>query len=330
MVIEHQDQVQGGKLEWLQVDQLRASQTNPRKLFDERPLDALRRSIRTHGVLVPLTVYKLPGQDLYGIIDGERRFRCCKEIAEDDPDVRIPANIVAPPNEMAHLIYMFNIHQFREQWELMPTAIALKTVIEYLGTEETTTISEVTGLRAKQIERCRLILSFPEKYQALSMDGDPSQRIPSNFWVELHPVLELIEEILPDLFDEKGRDGLIDDMLVRYGTKKIKSVIHFRKILEANEVQENAESNEEFVDQLREYLRSTDLEIKEVFDRFIVDTQRVNKVVTASRVFLRAVEAARMSYASERREDLIASLREVLDYVGELLEKLEGEDPPNR
>ena len=102
----------GGTLETLRIDQLKASPNNPRRLFDPEPLAALKASIQTHGVLVPLTVFKLPGQEKYGIIDGERRFRCCQELAVEKPAIGIPVNIVDPPTDMARLIYMFNIHQF--------------------------------------------------------------------------------------------------------------------------------------------------------------------------------------------------------------------------
>ena len=329
MVTEASSPVRGGTLATLRVDQLRASQSNPRRLFDAEPLSALKESISTHGVLVPLTVYKLPGQEKFGIIDGERRFRCCQELAADDPKISIPANVVSPPDEMATLIYMFNIHQFREQWELMPTALALESVIEHLETNDIPTISEVTGLGIKQVERCRLILSYPKKYQALSMQGEKSKRIPSNFWVELHPVLELIENLLPELSQEIGRDQIIDSMVGKYQAKRIRSVIHFRRILEAHEIQESPESREEFVDQLRNYVLDPNLETRAAFDSFIVDSRRVTKAVDASAAFIKAMEAARLSHASEGRQELIANLRKVLDYVQDLLSRLEGEDPPN-
>ena len=285
----------------LRVDQLRASQSNPRRLFDAEPLSALKASIRNHGVLVPLTVYKLPGQEMYGIIDGERRFRCCQELAVDRPGISIPANVVSPPDDMAMLIYMFNIHQFREQWELMPTARALESVIKNLDTDDPATLSEVTGLGMQQVERCRLILSYPTKFQALSMEGDRSKRIPSNFWVELHPVLDLIEDLLPDLTNKMGREQIIDNMVAKYREKRIRSVIHFRRIMEANEVQEGGVSREEFVDQLRNYVLDPNLETRTAFDGFIVDSRRVTKVVDASAAFIKAMETAKLSYASEGR-----------------------------
>ena len=328
MAVEMTNPAQGGSLLTLRVDQLRASQNNPRRLFDAEPLSALKESIKTHGVLVPLTVYRLPGQDKYGIIDGERRFRCCQQLAIDNPGISIPANVVSPPDEMARLIYMFNIHQFREQWELMPTARALQSVIRNLGTNDPATLSEVTGLSVQQVERCRLILSYPEKYQALSMEGDRSIRIPSNFWVELYPVLGLIKELLPELTKEGGLEPVVDSMVEKYRTNRIRSVIHFRRIMEANEVQQGGESREAFVDQLRNYVLDPELETRAAFDSFIVDSRRVTKAVDASGAFIRAMDAAKLSYASESRDELVDILRNVLLYVQDLLSKLEGEDPP--
>lgn len=170
-----------GHLLHLSVDDIKPSTNNPRRLFDPGPLKELKDSIRTHGVLVPITVYKLPGQNMYGIVDGERRYRCCVDLRAEGIEVDIPANIVDPPDKMASLIYMFNIHSFREQWELMPTALSLKIVIEDLGTQDSEQLHEITGLSIPQIERCKTILSFPEKYQQLSLDPDSKKRIPSNF-----------------------------------------------------------------------------------------------------------------------------------------------------
>src|SRR6267142_1981072 len=180
----------------LRTDQLKPSPHNPRRLFDPAPLASLKESIREHGVLVPLTVYRLAGQDKYAIVDGERRYKCCVELEKEGRKVSIPANVVDAPKAFVSLIYMFNIHQFREQWELMPTARALKTVIDELGHKNVTfsdrrvieELHQITGLSEPQIDRCLKILSFPQKYQALSLEEDPEKRIPSNFWVELYPV----------------------------------------------------------------------------------------------------------------------------------------------
>ena len=319
----------GGELIRLKVDDLRPSPHNPRKLFDKEPLEALRRSIREHGVLVPLTVYRLPGQDMYAIVDGERRYRCCRELAAEGVAVSIPANVVQAPDTMASLIYMFNIHQFREQWELMPTAIALRSVIEELGTEDDRELSEVTGLSERQVERCKTILAFGKVYQDLSMNPDPAQRIPSNFWVELSPVLQLTAELLPSLVVEQGREGITDRFIEKYRRGNVKSVIHFRRILEAHDVQEGGKEGVEAVaDRLREYILSEDMETRAAFDGFIVDTRRVERAAQAADTFVAALRRAKVEHAVDEKGRLIGKLTMVLEFVEALLARLEGEDAP--
>ena len=321
--------IPAGRLVQLDVAKLKPSPHNPRKLFDPEPLANLKRSIREHGVLVPVTVYKLPGQEIYAIVDGERRYKCCKELSEEGLEIRIPANVVAPPAPMASLIYMFNIHQFRQQWELMPTATALKALIDRLETTDTDQIMELTGLSQPQVERCKLILTFPSRYQKLSLDPDPKLRIPSNFWVELAPVLDLAEKLLPGLFED--RHAITDSLIDKYRKKRIKSVIHFRRILEAHDAQaeqEQAEGLEEFKDRLREYLLDPEIETRAAFDGFIVDRRSRQSTAQAVDRFLGQLRRARLDHVTDGRDEIIGKLTEVRSFVDQLLAKLEGSDPP--
>ena len=318
-----------GLLVHLSIDQLQPNPNNPRQLFDPEPLKALKESIRQHGVLVPITVYRLPGQkNRYAIVDGERRFRCCSELANDGMLIRIPANVVNPPTPISSLLYMFNIHQFRQQWELMPTAIALKSIIDQLSTEDNKQLEELTGLSEQQVERCKIILTFSEKHRKMSMDTDPTKRIPSNFWVELYPVLQLTDELLPDLIKEEERDGVVDHLVDKYKQKKIRSVIHFRRILEAYEVRKEAGNVEELADKLREYILDPELETRSAFDRFIMDSRQSQKAMDAVDRFISEITKAKIKYEIDKKDMLIAKLSEVLTIVQALLNQLEGEDPP--
>ena len=319
-----------GILIHLKVHQLRPSPHNPRTLFDPEPLAALKKSVREHGVLVPLTVYQLPGQNKYAIVDGERRYRCCSDLAGEGLDITIPANVISAPDSMSSLIYMFNIHQFRQQWELMPTAIALKSVIDRLGKDDNEELTELTGLSEPQVERCKTILSFSDRYQKMSMDPDPASRIPSNFWVELFPVLNLAKKLVPDIVENEGRDGITDRLIEKYRNKRIRSVIHFRRILEAHDVQEErAEGGSEVADQLREYILSPDLETRAAFDGFITDSRHVQKATEAADKFISELKKAKIDHATDDKNALIQKLTNVLEYVQALLAKLEGEDPPS-
>ena len=106
-------------------------------------MQELRKNIAAHGVLVPITVYQPKGQTKFSILDGERRYRCVVELnrrgvmGPGGNPLALPANIVEPPTKIAGLLYMFSIHNFREGWELMPTALSLRIVMRDLGEEDT-------------------------------------------------------------------------------------------------------------------------------------------------------------------------------------------------
>ncbi len=274
--------VPSGKLLMLKLDRIKPSTHNPRHLFDPEPLKDLKDSIRQHGVLVPITVYQLKGQDKYAILDGERRYRCCKDIEDEGTEkkeISIPANIVEPPDKIASILYMFSIHNFREAWELMPTALSLKIIMEELGTTENSSITRLTGLSEPQIERCKVLLSFPERYQKMSLDANPQERIPSNFWIEVHPVLQLCEQELSDLMEKYGRWGVLDKLVEKYKAKQIKSVIHFRRIMEAYDVAAD-DVKKTVIKRLRDYILDLDLETRHAFDEFVVDNRRINPAVS--------------------------------------------------
>ena len=114
-----------GLLRILQVTEIKPSATNPRHLFDRAPLNDLKENIRQHGVLVPITVYELKGQNKFAILDGERRYRCCVDLQVEGIDIKIPANIVEPPDLIAGILYMFSIHNFRESMEIYADCLKL-------------------------------------------------------------------------------------------------------------------------------------------------------------------------------------------------------------
>jgi hypothetical protein len=245
-------------------------------------------------------------------------------------EVSIPANVVDPPDAMAHLIYMFNIHSFREQWELMPTAIGLKQIIDHLGDPSDAELRALTGLSEPQINRCRIILEVPEKFQKLSLEPDPKKRIPSNFWIELKPVLDLARERVPGLYEDLGRDGICDALVQKYRAKKIKSVIHFRRIIEAFELaEENPERREDVQDAFRGFVLNVDAETRQTFDRFVVDQRKAQKASAACETFIADIRKSKVELAVEAdRNALIFELKRVIVTAQQLIDQLSTSDPP--
>jgi len=317
-----------GTLRLLKVSDIKPSATNPRRLFDKLPISALKENIRVHGVLVPITVYEIPGQKKYAILDGQRRYQCCVELREEGLELKLPANIVEPPDAMAGILYMFSIHNFREPWELMPTALSLATVMEGLGEADPKRLKEITGLSEPQIERCKILLTFPKEFQGLSLDPNPSTRIPANFWIEMYPFLNACERLLPDVFDRLGRVGITRRLVEKYRAKRIKSVIHFRRVMEALDLADEAGSLRDAVlDRVRLYIDDIQLETRAAFDEFIADPRRVQGAVRACNDFISSLELFRLEHTTDKA-DLLSALNNVSDYVEMLLIKLEAFEPP--
>lgn len=314
-----------GELLHLSTADIIPSRTNPRHLFDPKPLEALKKNIRDHGVLVPITVYRPKGQRKYSILDGERRYRCCIELEKEGHSLKLPANVVVPPSKIAGVLYMFSIHNFREQWELMPTALALRSVMERLEETDTLQLSKLTGLSEAQIDRCKILLAYKEEYQNMSLDPNPKTRIPSNFWIEVYPVLDLCQKELPLLTRRLSRDGIIHALVDKYRARKIKSVIHFRRIMEAYEHAD--QQRREVLARLEAYITNRDLETREAFDEFVVESRRIRTALEACEAFLKELHRLKLDYTVERQE-LRKALQDVFDFTKQLLEKLEGTDPP--
>ncbi len=316
-----------GTLQNLLPEQIVPSKNNPRRLFDEEPLRDLKSNIREHGVLVPITVYPLKGSDKYGILDGERRHRCCAELQKEGILKKIPANIVEPPTKVAGLLYMFSIHNFREQWELMPTALSLQIVMKDLGEQDNKRLERLTGLSEPQIERCKKLLKFPKKFQDLSLEPDPKLRIPSNFWIEALPVLDLVENALPDLSAQLGRDGITQKLVDKYRAKRIKSVIHFRRIMEAYDFADEIHQRQTVVNRLRAYILNPELETRAAFDEFVLENRRVQNAIGACNNFVKELQTYKLYYAADK-DQLLDALSNVESYVRALIEQVKGTDPP--
>jgi len=65
------------KFESVPIDQIKPNEEQPRTEFDEEKLQELTQSIKVHGILQPVTVYRAAdGQ--YRLIAGERRWRAAR------------------------------------------------------------------------------------------------------------------------------------------------------------------------------------------------------------------------------------------------------------
>ncbi len=174
-------------LQEIKIEDISPNPHNPRLIFDSDDLNDLKKSIDKVGILVPITVYRnkknFP-KTPYILLDGERRWRCAKELAFEN----IPANVIdEPSDDTQNILYMFNIHHFRKEWALFPTALKLEVVINKLGTDLEKTLSEFTGLTTSTIRRCKILLWYPTIYRDILMEK--GGKISTDFFIEIFPIV---------------------------------------------------------------------------------------------------------------------------------------------
>jgi ParB-like chromosome segregation protein Spo0J len=329
--------IPAGTLRHLSPDEIKPSTNNPRLLFDPVQLEELKKNIGEHGVLVPITVYQPKGQAKFSILDGERRYRCVVDLTreghfgKDHRPLKLPANVVEPPSKIAGLLYMFSIHNYREGWELMPTALSLKIVMEELGEQDNKALNKLTGLSEPQIERCKKLLTFPERFQEMSLDPNPATRVPSNFWIEASPVLDLATSEVPTI-KKLGRDRATDKLVEKYRARKIKSVIHFRRIMESYELNEDEpNARASVLRRIEEFFFKPALETREAFDEFVVEKKRVQTALSACDDFLDQLRKLKLTFTADddERQRLRQALHEVRAYCKSLEQALKGGDDPD-
>jgi ParB family transcriptional regulator, chromosome partitioning protein len=210
----------------IEPEKILANPENPRMYFRDPGLNQLADSIEeSGGVLVPIYVYPDPEKDgLYRLIDGERRWRIAQRLGLET----IPALVRdSEPDPEKNIIEMFNIHKVREDWEDMPTARALKQVIERTGKTDIDDLRELTGLNPDQIRRYQLLLELPVAYQEMVESGE----LTMNFFVELdRNVIRPLETERTELAKEFDREALLEAFVTKRRANRIRNITDFRKV----------------------------------------------------------------------------------------------------
>ena len=293
---------------------------NPRRLFDEEPMHILKESIAKLGILVPITIYPEvdgktdPIKDRFIILDGERRWRCVDFLG----DKKIPAIIVEHPTDIDNILTMFHIHNLREGWQLMPTALKLEVLMRKMGVVSEKKLSVLTKITVGQIRRCKILLSYPRKYQNLML-APPSKRLKSDFFIELHRIRKpALEEKFPP-WNKRGDSKCIEIMLEKYMNKKIEAVTDFRKLAETYRGSVRLKKTKKFYKVFDEFLENISMNIESVivpgasFERQTREVTRSSNRLEAqiSNINLEAL-------ASNKR--LIESLKNLAELIKKKLE----------
>ena len=149
-----------GELRQLKIGSLQAGKYQPRKAFDEAPLQELVASIREVGVLDPILVRAI-GAQRFEIIAGERRWRAAQQAGLSE----IPALVRELSDSQVALIALVENLQ-REDLSPLEIAQSLKQLIaEFKFTQEQA--ADKIGRSRAAVANFLRLLSLPEPIKEL-------------------------------------------------------------------------------------------------------------------------------------------------------------------
>ncbi|MDR1675811.1 MAG: ParB/RepB/Spo0J family partition protein [Tannerella sp.] len=177
----------------IELSKIEPNPDQPRTYFENSALEELTASIRTHGIIQPITLKEI-GPDRYLIIAGERRYRAALKAGLQ----QVPAYIKTAADEnVAEIALIENIQ--REDLNAIEIALTYQKLIDTKGyTQEA--LSERVGKKRATITNYLRLLKLPAEIQMGLMD----KRIDMGHARALIPMddpeiqLALYEQILAD------------------------------------------------------------------------------------------------------------------------------------
>ena len=305
----------------LATGDIQANESNPRLDFPQAELDRLAESIELEGILVPVVVY--PSDDKFVLVDGERRFRCARDLGLE----KVPALVTTERSEHDVLLQMFNIHLIREPWRDVPTALALGKLADKLeeqeGEEPTDPrLAELTGLSVERVRQLRYVITLPEEWQGYIRTG----KVPMNFFWELkrnivdqlssrRPALlaELGEDNVRSAFVQKRLDGVITDTV---SLRKVAPIIRFAQ----QEADTATESPIDIDQTIRDLVTKPEAGIDDAYEdtvQMLVEVDKLGRrtasmISAFKRLLSQAAPGDDRDAIVELGQDLITSLKLVL------------------
>ncbi len=311
--------MKSSKLEHISPDKIKANPDNPRMIFRENEMNELLKSIREVGIKVPLAVY--PDGQVFRLIDGERRWKCSLRLNLSN----VPAIIQPKPTKLENLLMMFNIHNVRLDWDLMPMAFKLREIQQLLTKEGKPTspkdLAGITGLTLSAVKRALELLELPEKYQKMLLKEaekpKDQQKIKVDLFVEINKSRNVIENYIPEVFDVIDKTKYVDSMIDKYLSGTINNVVRFRDISKIARAELVGKDHSLIKPVLVKLIKDKNFTIEKAYEETVELTYRLRDLTTKTRGL--ADELSNLESSKKLSEEFKKELGRIRKQINRLL-----------
>jgi ParB family chromosome partitioning protein len=224
--------IMGDKQKVLQVniDSIHPNPAQPRRIFNEQELLGLSRSIRTNGLLQPISVRRT--KEGYELIAGERRLRACKlagmstvSCIVNDCTPERSAILAMTENLQRQDLEIFEeaegIRRLIEEWNVTQEEAALR-----LGKSQSTVANKLRLLRLSEEERTKIVTANLTERHAralLRINDDEMRKKALDYIIDKHLNVQQSEEYVDKLLTKedkpaKKRTFIVKDIRLFFNT----------------------------------------------------------------------------------------------------------------
>lgn len=149
----------------ISIEEIIPNPTQPRREFDEAALEELADSIRSLGIIQPITLSRRGGDGKYVIISGERRYRAAR-MADLK---RLPAYIREVDDENLHAMALVENIQ-RQDLNAIEIALGMQRLVEECHLTQDA-LSEKVGKKRSTVANYMRLLKLPHEVQLALKEG---------------------------------------------------------------------------------------------------------------------------------------------------------------
>lgn len=299
-------------------DNIRPNPDNPRMIFREQEMNELLESIAEVGIQVPITVYEDRG---YVILDGERRWRCSNRLNLK----KVPCIVHPKPTKLENLLMMFNIHNVRVQWDIMPMAYKLseiRTLLTKEGQDVTSkALAAITGVRLPTVKRCIELLELPKHYRDVLMEEAQKpkgeQRITADLFIEINKAYNVVEKYVPEALEKFDKPEFVDSMVNKYLSGTVGNVTAFRDLSKLARAELAGADREDAIGAITKLVRQKDYSVKHAFSETVEVAYERRDLLT--KITLLEAKISSLKRVIKRSPELVEALIQLRKEIDEVL-----------